>query len=176
MYYSFLKGEGKERRDELGKTTVGDTGIPRKRPHRGNDWGFENGSLGKPVYAVASGVVTKVFISNELQGCITVKNDHDGVYVTTCHHDPKSFQVKKGDKVIGGETHLANIGPYKYGPHLHACASKEPSPTTCDPSDLLDLFKLMDADKAKRDALKPKSDTPAKKAAAKKPAAKKVAK
>ncbi len=50
----------RERRDELGKATIGDTGKPRKRPHRGNDWGDRAGSAGKDFYAVHAGKVVKV--------------------------------------------------------------------------------------------------------------------
>lgn len=170
MYKFFLKGEGKERRDGLGKTTIGDTGIKRKRPHRGNDWGFKNGSIGKPVHAVADGIVTKVLYSDELQNCVIVRNTHDKVYVIVCHMD-KNVQVKQGDVVIGGETVLGFIGPYEHGPHLHAAASTQPMPHLAPVNTLLDLFALMDADKAKREAVKPVAEPKAEKPApSKKPA------
>lgn len=176
MYYSFLKGEGKERRDELGNFA-----SYRKQPHRGSDWGFKNGSEGKPVYAVAAGVVTDNFWTDQLGNCLIVKNDHDSVYVLVAHLQEKS-PCKKGDKV-DNETvigKIGNTGSASVGAHLHAAASKSPKPHLASYPALLDLFKLMDADKAIRDASKPKAapkaDTPAKKPAAKKPAAKKVAK
>lgn len=164
MYHAPLKGEGRERRDELGKTTIGDTGIKRKRPHRGNDWGFKNGSIGKPVHAFASGVVTKVLYSDELQNCVIVRNDHDKLYVIACHMD-KNVQVKKGDAVIGGETVLGFIGPYEHGPHLHAAASTEPMPHLAAPNTLKDLFALIDADKP----AKPQAEATPKAAPSKKP-------
>lgn len=147
-YFAPIKGEGVERRDELNKTTVGDTGIPRKRPHRGNDWGFKNGSLGKPVYAMHDGVVTKVAFSSEVQGHVTVRGT-DGISVVYCHFDYHSITVKKETEVIGGETVLGKLGPYVHGPHLHTAASKNPSPLTCDPKQLLDVFDLLDNSRGK---------------------------
>jgi len=177
VYYSFLKGEGKERRDELGNFA-----SYRKQPHRGSDWGFKNGSEGKPVYAVAAGVVADNFWTDALGHCLIVKNDHDQVYVLVAHLQEKS-PCKKGDKVDNSTVigKIGNTGSASVGAHLHAAASLSPKPHLASFPALLDLFKLMDADKAKRDALKPKvekpkADTPVKKTAAKKPAAKKVAK
>lgn len=174
MYYSFLKGEGKERRDELGNFA-----SYRKQPHRGSDWGFKNGSEGKPVYAVAAGVVSDVFWTDALGHCVTVKNDHDGVFVLVAHLQEKST-CKKGDKVTNDTVlgKIGNTGSASVGAHLHAAASKSPKPHLASFPALLDLFKLIDADKAKRDALKPKVEKPAepKKAPAKKPATKKVVK
>lgn len=174
MYYSFLKGEGKERRDELGNFA-----SYRKQPHRGSDWGFKNGSEGKPVYAVAAGVVADVFWTDALGNCVIVKNDHDDVYVLVAHLQDKST-CKKGDKVTNETVigKIGNTGSASVGAHLHAAASKSPKPHLASYPALLDLFKLMDADKAKRDASKPKTEAPAepKKAPAKKAPAKKVAK
>jgi murein DD-endopeptidase MepM/ murein hydrolase activator NlpD len=174
MYKFFLKGEGKERRDELGNFNK----AYRTQPHRGSDWGFKGGSAGKPVYAVADGVVSKVFWSDVLGNCVIVRNTHDKVYVLVAHLQEAS-SLKKGDAVIGGETVLGkigNTGSASAGAHLHAAASTDPMPHLAPFGKLLDLFKLMDADKAKRDALKPKVATVAKKAPAKKPATKKAAK
>lgn len=170
MYYSFLKGEGKERRDELGNFA-----SYRKQPHRGSDWGFKNGSEGKPVYAVAAGVVSDVFWTDALGHCVTVKNDHDGVFVLVAHLQEKST-CKKGDKVTNDTVigKIGNTGSASVGAHLHAAASKSPKPHLASFPALLDLFKLMDADKAIRDASKPKVEkvekpaTPKAKAPAKK--------
>lgn len=176
MYYSFLKGKDKERRDELGNFA-----SYRKQPHRGSDWGYKTGSEGKPVWAVAAGVVTDNFWTDQLGNCLIVKNDHDGVYVLVAHLQEKS-PCKKGDKVDNDTVigKIGNTGSASVGAHLHAAASKSPKPHLASYPALLDLFKLIDADKAIRDAAKPKAepkaDTPAKKPAAKKPAAKKVAK
>jgi murein DD-endopeptidase MepM/ murein hydrolase activator NlpD len=157
MYYSFLKGEGKERRDELGNFA-----SYRKQPHRGSDWGFKNGSEGKPVYAVAAGVVSDVFWTDALGHCVTVKNDHDQVFVLVAHLQEKST-CKKGDKVTNDTVlgKIGNTGSASVGAHLHAAASKSPKPHLASFPALLDLFKLMDADKAKRDGDKPKVEKPA---------------
>jgi murein DD-endopeptidase MepM/ murein hydrolase activator NlpD len=174
MYHAPVKGEGRERRDELGNFNK----AYRTQPHRGSDWGFKNGSAGKPVYAVADGVVSENFWTDALGHCITVKNTHDEVFVLFAHLEEKS-PVKKGTKVIGGETELGkigNTGSASAGAHLHAAASKSPKPHLASYGALLDLFKLIDADKPKPATTKPKADTPVKKAPAKKPATKKVAK
>jgi murein DD-endopeptidase MepM/ murein hydrolase activator NlpD len=163
MYHEPIKGAGAERRDELGNFA-----SYRKRPHRGSDWGFKGGSEGKPVYAVADGVVAKVLVTSELGNCIITKNSHDKVYTIFCHLQelPKFSNM---DRVIGGETiigHIGNTGSNSTGAHLHAAASLQQKPQLAPQEELLDLFKLIDASKPKT--------TP--KPAAKKPAAKKAAK
>lgn len=172
MYHSPLKGEGRERRDELGNFNK----AYRTQPHRGSDWGFKGGSESKPVYAVADGVVFDNFWTDALGNCITVKNDHDGVFVLFAHLEAKS-PVKKGTKVIGGETELGkigNTGSASAGAHLHAAASKSSKPHLASFSALLDLFKLIDADKPVKET---KAEAPVvKKTATKKPATKKVSK
>lgn len=170
MYHAPVKGEGRERRDELGNFNK----AYRTQPHRGSDWGFKTGSAGKPVYAVADGVVSDNFWTDVLGHCITVKNTHDGVFVLFAHLEEKS-PVKKGSKVVGGETELGKIGntpSASAGAHLHAAASKSPKPHLASFSALLDLFELIDSDKP---AKVEKAPAPAK-APAKKPASKKVAK
>lgn len=169
MYKFFLKGEGKERRDELGNFNK----AYRTHPHRGNDWGFKGGSAGKPVYAVADGIVSKVFWSDVLGNCVIVRNTHDKIYVLVAHLEAAS-SLKKGDAVIGGETVLGkigNTGSASAGAHLHAAASTDPMPHLAPFDKLLDLFKLMDADKANREAAKPAAEPKAEKPApSKKPA------
>jgi len=167
MYHPPVKGEGRERRDELGNFNK----AYRTQPHRGSDWGFKTGSAGKPVYAVADGVVTENFWTDALGHCITVKNTHDEVFVLFAHLEEKS-PVKKGTKVIGGETVLGkigNTGSASAGAHLHAAASKSPKPHLASFPALLDLFKLIDADKpAKVEKPAAPKKTPAKKPASKK--------
>lgn len=169
MYKFFLKGEGKERRDELGNFNK----AYRKHPHRGNDWGFKGGSAGKPIYAVADGIVSKVFWSDVLGNCVITRNTHDKLYILVAHLEAAST-LKKGDAVVGGETVLGkigNTGSASAGAHLHAAASTDPMPHLAPFDKLFDLFKLMDADKAKRETAKPKSETVAEKPApSKKPA------
>lgn len=171
MYHAPLKGEGRERRDELGNFNK----AYRTQPHRGSDWGFKSGSEGKPVYAFADGVVSKVFWSDALGNCIITRNTHDKVYVLAAHLKHES-PLKKGDAVIGGETEIGkigNTGTSSAGAHLHAAASKDPLPHLAPYDKLLDLFKLIDADKPKpapeTAETKPtpakKANTPKKKAA-----------
>lgn len=162
MYHEPIKGAGAERRDELGNMA-----SYRKRPHRGSDWGFKGGSEGKPVYAVADGVVAKTVVTPELGFCIITKNTHDKVYTIFCHLNelPK---FERMDKIIGGETvigHIGNTGGNSTGAHLHAAASLDPKPHLAPAEALLDLFKLIDASKPKTV-----------KAPAKKPVTKKAAK
>lgn len=172
MYHAPLKGEGRERRDELGNFA-----SYRTQPHRGSDWGFKSGSEGKPVYAIHDGVVSDNFWTDQLGNCITVKGT-DGVFILFAHLQEKSA-VKKGTAVIGGETELGkigNTGSASVGAHLHAAASKSPKPHLASFSALLDLFKLIDADKPEK-AEKPAAEKPvAKKTATKKPATQKVSK
>jgi murein DD-endopeptidase MepM/ murein hydrolase activator NlpD len=159
MYHEPIKGAEAERRDELGNTAP-----YRKRPHRGSDWGFKNGSEGKPVYAVADGVVAKTVVTPELGFCIITKNSHDKVYTIFCHLQelPKFENM---DRVIGGETvigHIGNTGSNSTGAHLHAAASLQPKPHLAPSEELLDLFKLIDADKPKPAAKKPATKKAAK--------------
>ena len=163
MYHEPIKGAGAERRDELGNFNK----AYRKQPHRGSDWGFTNGSEGKPVYAVADGVGADVLWTDALGHCIITKNSHDKVYVIFAHLAEKPT-LKRLERVIGGETILGkigNTGSASAGAHLHAAASLAPKPHLASTPALLDLFKLI-GPVAK----------PAAKPAAKKPATKKAAK
>jgi murein DD-endopeptidase MepM/ murein hydrolase activator NlpD len=168
MYHEPIKGAGAERRDELGNFNK----AYRTKPHRGSDFGFKTGSEGKPVYAVADGVVADVLWSDSLGHCIITKNSHDKVYVIFAHLKEKP-SLKHMDKVIGGQTVIGligNTGTSSAGAHLHAAASKSAKPHLASVDSLFDLFKLIDASKPKT-----LTKAPAK-APAKKPAAKKVAK
>ena len=171
MYHAPLKGEGRERRDELGNFNK----AYRTQPHRGSDWGFKTGSQGKPVYAFADGIVSKVFWSDVLGNCVITRNTHDKVYVLAAHLE-KPSELKKGDAVIGGETvigKIGNTGSASAGAHLHAAASTDPMPHLAPYGKLLDLFKLIDADKPAKPvkeatpkaAPSKKTTTPKKKAA-----------
>lgn len=140
-YYEPIKGAGAERRDELGNFA-----SYRRQPHRGSDWGFTTGSAGKPVYAIRSGVVAKVFSNAELGNSIIIRSYNDGVFIEYNHFD-KLPSFKRGDKVEGGKTELGKIGNGGTGPHLHASAAKAPVPHAASRAILLDLFKLIDADK-----------------------------
>jgi murein DD-endopeptidase MepM/ murein hydrolase activator NlpD len=160
MYHEPIKGAGAERRDELGNFNK----AYRTKPHRGSDFGFKTGSEGKPVYAVANGIVTRVLWSDVLGHCIITKNTHDKVYTIFAHLKSEPTLVRM-DPVVGGETvigHIGNTGSASAGAHLHAAASTEQLPHLANVDKLLDLFKLIDASKPKA--------TPAKKPATKKAA------
>jgi len=161
MYHEPIKGAGAERRDELGNFNK----AYRTKPHRGSDWGFKGGSEGKPVHAVADGLVARVLWSDVLGHCIITKNSHDKVY-TIYAHLKEAPTLARMDKVIGGETVvglIGNTGSASAGAHLHAAASTEQMPHLAPVDKLLDLFKLIDASKPKT-------------APAKKPVTKKAAK
>jgi murein DD-endopeptidase MepM/ murein hydrolase activator NlpD len=133
-----------ERRDELGKTTIGNTGQKRKNPHRGNDYG------GKMITAVTTGRVTKVWWSDEVGNCLEQKTA-DGLWVTYCHMKNPSAR-KVGEMVIGGQTSIGlvgNTGSYSFGDHLHIVFSKVPNGLMAAFDKLVDAFKHIDANRPK---------------------------
>lgn len=155
-----IKGKKVERRDGLNKTTIGNTGKPRKRPHMGCDWGYVGGSEGEDYYAIHSGTVTAVNQTGELGWLIIVKRDpcddadHLGVHDEYCH-SAKRAPFKLGQKVIGGKTVLNQMSDEGSpgAPHLHAASAKHPVPHTAPRNKLRDLFKDIDKSTAKRKAL-----------------------
>lgn len=162
-----LKDKDRERRDGLGKKTLGDTGKPRKQPHRGSDWGYKNGSKGRDYVAVHSGSVAAVLETGELGWCIIVKRsecsnpDCAGVFDEYNHSEEKS-PLKVGDAVVGGRTVLNKISDKgsRGAPHLHASSSKFHVPHSAPVKDLRDLFADIDKSSAQR-----KANAEAKKAA-----------
>lgn len=127
------------RRDGLNKLTIGNSGEPRKNPHRGSDWG------GKLITSISTGRVTDVFFSEQLGNCLTMKNA-DGVFILYAHMAKPSSR-KVGDMVVAGETAIGmvgNTGSYSFGAHLHAAAAKHKQPHLAPQGKLLDLFKLID--------------------------------
>ena len=128
-----------DRRDGLNKLTIGNSGEPRKNPHRGSDWG------GKTITSISTGRVTDVFFSEQLGNCLTMKNA-DGVYILYAHMAKPSSR-KVGDMVIAGITAIGlvgNTGSYSFGAHLHAAAAKHKQPHLAPQGKLLDLFTLID--------------------------------
>jgi hypothetical protein len=162
-----IKGKKIERRDGLNKTTIGNTGKPRKRPHMGCDWGYIGGSLGEDYYAIHSGTVTAINKTGELGFLIIVKRDGCtspdcvGIYDEYCHSGARA-PFKLGDKVIGGRTVLNQMGDEGSpgAPHLHACSAKHPIPHESPREKLNDLFADIDKSVKERAALK--AATPAK--------------
>lgn len=151
-YHEPIKGAGAERRDELGNFA-----SYRTQPHRGSDWGFTTGSAGKPITAIRSGVVAKVFETSQLGHSIIIRSWQDSVFIEYNHLQEKA-SFKRGDVVEAGKTVIGKIGDTgtaSTGAHLHASASKAPVPHAASTATLLDLFKLIDADKPKPVAKKP---------------------
>jgi len=141
-YAAPIKGTGAERRDEFGNFA-----SYRKQAHRGGDWGFTNGSEGKDVFAMHSGVVTKNFWSDAL-GWVVITKDEDGLHILYAHL--KAQGLKKNSAVIAGETvigKIGNTGSASVGAHLHVAASKNAQPHLAPYEELLDPFKLVDEDK-----------------------------
>lgn len=161
-YHEPIKGAGAERRDELGNTAP-----YRKHPHRGSDWGFSNGSAGKPVYAITSATVVKNYFDDALGWTIITKNGGDDNFIEYNHLEEQSL-LKRGTRIVGGETVIGKIGctgsalSQSGAYHLHASCAPSPVPHAASYPILKDLFKLI-GDLPK----------PAAKPAAKKPAAKK---
>lgn len=142
-YVAPIKGEGAERRDEFGNMA-----SYRKHAHRGGDWGYSNGSEGKAVYSMHDGVVFKNFWSSVL-GWVVITLDEDGVHILYAHLKEQS-KLAKRSAVIAGQTvigQIGNTGSASVGAHLHVAASKNPEPHLAPYDQLLDPFKLVDADK-----------------------------
>lgn len=151
-YFEPISGTGAERRDGLG-----DVSEYRKHPHRGSDWGFKPQSAGKPVKAIADGKVTRILWSDVLGNCVITRNTADKVYILYAHLQNKTT-LQLGDPVIGGVTVIGKIGSTgsaATGAHLHAAASKDALPHLTLYTNLLDLFKLINASKPKPAAKKP---------------------
>lgn len=154
-----LKDKDRERRDGLNKTTLGNTGKPRKQPHRGCDWGYKNGSAGRAFVAIHSGVVSKITRTGELGHTIIIKwtgcdnPDHAGVY-NEYNHSNQATKLKVGDKVQGGKTVLNAMGDdgSPGANHLHTSAAKHPTPHEAPREKLRDLFADIDKSSAQRKA------------------------
>lgn len=143
LYSEPIKGAGAERRDELGNFNK----AYRKHPHRGADWGFSNGSEGKDILAMHSGLVFKNFSSPSLGWCVITK-DEDGVYILYAHL--KAQGIAKGKLIVGGASiigQIGNTGSASVGAHLHVAVSKNSQPHLAPFEELLNPFKLVDAEK-----------------------------
>jgi len=96
------------------------------RPHRGQDWHPAELS---PIPAIASGTV---FVNEwtDVLGWIIIHSAGDGHWVLYAHL-AKQSDLKKGDKVVVGETIIGKVGGGKYksgsastGAHLHLSIGK----------------------------------------------------
>jgi len=109
----------KLRGDELGNLAPYRNG----RPHRGQDWHPKEKS---PIKAICDGTVGLVAWTDVL-GHILVHSSADGKYWILYAHLAAAPTLKKGDKVVGGQTVLGLVGGGKNTPsgsastgaHLH---------------------------------------------------------
>ena len=110
------------RNDEFGNLAPYRNG----RPHRGQDWSPKELSS---IKAITDGTV---FLNewSDVLGWFLVHSTKDGMWVLYAHL-AKQSDLKKGDKVVGGETVLGKVGGGKYksgsastGAHLHLSIGK----------------------------------------------------
>lgn len=149
-YFEPVKGAGAERRDELGNTAP-----YRSQPHRGCDWGFSNGSEGKPITAIHAGQVTAVTNNAALGWTVIVKNvcdnkcGQDGKHIEYNHMLEKP-KLTIGESVEANKTVIGKIGAtgsslsQSGAFHLHASQSVHTVPHEAPREHLGDLFKLID--------------------------------
>lgn len=97
------------------------------RPHRGQDWSPKENS---PIKAITDGTV---FVNawTDVLGWIVIHSTKDGFWVLYAHL-AKQSPLKKGDKVVAGETVVGLVGGGKNTPsgtastgaHLHLSIGK----------------------------------------------------
>ena len=111
------------------------------RPHRGQDWSPKENS---PIKAVTSGTVMEVGWSDIL-GNYLIQSTYDKLFVIYAHLS-KTTTLKKGDKVVVGESVIGLVGggvntpsgTASTGAHLHLSIGKKKNVHTCAYSDLID--------------------------------------
>jgi len=109
------------RGDELGNFNK----AYRKHPHRGSDWGKNKPIENKPIKAITTGRVKKVFWSDVLGHCL-VQGSGDGHNWLYAHLAVKPLH-EVGKMLIGGETVVGMVGggsktksgSASTGAHLH---------------------------------------------------------
>jgi hypothetical protein len=172
FYYDPFPGN---RGDELGNMAP-----YRSQPHRGSDWGAKAAIGGKPVKAITTGRIKKVFWTDALGWCV-LQSSADGIVWEYSHLYPQPT-IEVGSMVTGGQTVIGLAGGGKdrpsgtssTGDHLHmagCAATLGVKPHAAERKDLVDVHAHIDAHKDP--ATPAKSPAAAKKPAAKKPAAKK---
>jgi murein DD-endopeptidase MepM/ murein hydrolase activator NlpD len=121
-YFDPFKGN---RGDELGNMA-----SYRKHPHRGSDWGAKKAIENKPIVAITTGRVKKVFWSDVLGHCL-VQGSADGFNWLYAHLAAKpSWEV--GSMLVGGQQVVGKVGGGKNTPsgtastgaHLHMAGCK----------------------------------------------------
>ncbi|MEY4331428.1 MAG: hypothetical protein RLZZ196_166 [Bacteroidota bacterium] len=139
-------------KDPFGKKLRGDEfgnmASYRKHPHRGADWHPAEKTV---IPAITDGKITQIFWSDVLGHVVEILGE-DKVYLQYCHlaDKPKSLavgdEVKLGQPVgrVGGGKNTPS-GSASTGAHLHVGASKKKNGHLAAYGDLLDPFKLIDA-------------------------------
>ncbi len=147
-FFEPVKGPGAERRDELGNMAP-----YRTQAHRGSDYGFSNGSEGKDIWTIHSGVVSAVTNNPALGWTVIVRLEckckFDGYHIEYNHMLQKP-KVVIGQKVVANKDGIGLIGAtgtslsQSGANHLHASMSKHPVPHEAPRETLVDLFKVVD--------------------------------
>jgi hypothetical protein len=113
-------------------------------------------------FPVEPRVARMLIAAGELGCSVIIKNDPcdnpacaGGVWIGYNHAETPTT-LKVGDKVIGGVTPINKMSDKgsRGAPHLHASAAKSPVPHIATRELLLDLFALIDASRAARQAAK----------------------
>jgi len=144
------------------------------QPHSGTDWAQKTGTL---IPAIADGKVELIQWSNIL-GWVVVQSAKDNKgktwFIGYCHltcsqhgdkckgdHASPLKTIKLGDSVTVGQKYLrmGNTGRATTGSHLHATASKTVKGVFGVTSAKVDLYKLIEANQAKKSATVSPNDT-----------------
>lgn len=155
-FYEPITGPGWERRDQLG-----DFQSYRTQPHLGEDWGFKNGSEGKPIRNIHAGVVSKIENGEALGWTSYVKLvcpnkcEFDGLTIEYNHMIEKP-DLKVGQELAGGKDLIGKIGASgtslsKSGAfHLHASMAKNPIPHSQPLAKKVSIVKAIDRSSKQR--------------------------
>jgi hypothetical protein len=155
-FYEPITGTGWERRDQLG-----DFQSYRKHPHLGEDWGFTNGSEGKPIRNVHAGKVTKIWNDPALGWSAVVKNicpnkcEFDGFSIEYNHMIEKPT-IAVGAELLAGKDLIGKIGATgsalsaSGANHLHASMAKADVPHTMPLDKKVSIAKACDRSSKQR--------------------------
>jgi murein DD-endopeptidase MepM/ murein hydrolase activator NlpD len=141
------------RGDELGNFNK----AYRKHPHRGSDWGIKKAIENKPIKAITTGRVKKVFWSDVLGHCL-VQGSADGFNWLYAHLAVKPLH-EVGSMLVGGTTVVGMVGggsktksgSASTGAHLHMAGCATADGVDCHLvafEKLVDVHAHIDANKA----------------------------
>lgn len=157
-FYEPITGPGWERRDQLG-----DFQSYRTQPHLGEDWGFKNGSEGKPIRNIHAGKVSKIENGEKLGWSAYVKLicpnkcEFDGMTIEYNHMIEKPA-LKVGQELLAGKDLIGKIGASgtslsKSGAfHLHASMAKNAIPHSQPLAKKVSIVKAIDRSSKQRKA------------------------